>query len=614
MVLALTWLLAACAAGVAAIYAVGVLREHAIRFLVGIVGGLAAATTLTYILNIGIPLNSTLIVVETIMLLVLAVGLLWYTGPLPWRGTKLDWVAVAVFAVSFIIFGLIIAPKLFIENKEGYSTGIINAYGDVAWHAANVVMFAEGQTTPPQNPIFAGTNLLYPFMTNFMSGVLLSAGMSLPASINVPAMLMIPVLLTLLYCFAHEFTRSKHAAIIALLLFIFGGATLGISRLPQDFAAADTSIIDFITHLPARDYSGVGTDENGYHFLNPVTTLLLPQRSFLFGISLALCILLLLKPAKQKTDGEYIVAGVLSGLLPLFHGHTVLALLPAIIGLFFLQPRIQQWLLFTLTALVVGIPEVLYYMLGESESGSFFRFEPGWMAGEINPIWYWLKNTGLLLPTVITGFFLKSPKSLKILAGAGLLLFAAANTWLFAPWAWDNFKLFVFFFLFTIPLAAFAALHAIRTFPLIGKIAVIVLLAGHMVSAGVDIFKLTLPTALIWGEWDIAAIQAAEVIKEVTEPGDVIVTAASHNSAVVLAGRPRYLGFAAHVWSHGGDPWDREKAIKEYYQGTLSTLPDLKPKFVLVGPQEESAFAPIAYHPTWYLVAKSGPYFLYSIR
>lgn len=567
--------------------------------------GLAVFTTVAYVLSTLLPilLASLAALIGTGVLL-----------PFFWQRRPFDRTALIVFMILAALFSLI-APKLLIRRADGLYTGIINAYGDVAWHLANITAFAEGQTTPPENPILAGTRLTYPFLANFLSAILLKSGASLPTSVTVPALVMIPLLLTLLYCFARELTGSKLAAIITLLLFLFGGAVLGWTRLPGDWQTSHVSLIEFLAHLPARDYSGVGTDEQGFHFLNPVTTLLLPQRSFLFALPLALIILLLLLPGQPPNPARYLAAGVAAGILPLFHAHTVLALLPAVTSFFILDNKQRKnWIFFALPTLAIGLPEVLYYLRGQEEAGSFMRWGPRWLAGERNILWYWFINTGLLIPTTIVGLFLKINKATKALAISGLLIFIVANLFLFAPWTWDNFKLFVYFFLFILPLVGSVTVLALqqKTYPVL-RAAVMIVLAFHMLSAGLDIWKLALPTAREWQEWDTLGLAFAEQVKETTKAGERVLTAANHNSPVVLAGRPRYLGFAAHVWSHGGDPWKREAAVKDFYEGRLETLPDLQPAYVVVSPQERGAYPGLVIRPTWQVVTQVGEYQLYKL-
>lgn len=595
--------------------------------------GLAVFTTIAYILSTFLPLLAAIFLTLFLITSLTLFAILRRRSTLRqfWKKSSLDRTALIALAILTLLFSFI-APKLLISRDDGLSTGIINAYGDVAWHLANITLFAEGQTVPPENPIFAGTRLTYPFLTNFLNATLVKSGAALAASVDAVALLMIPILLTLLYCFTRELTKNKRAALLTLLLFLFGGAALGWIRFGADWRASGVSLAEFLAHLPARDYSGVGTDEQGFHFLNPTTTLLLPQRSFLFALPMALLVLLLLLPRQIRTPNHFLAAGITAGLLPLFHAHTVLALLPAIISFFLIDIFLpltkgeslakrgvgvvfQHWLYFALPALIIGIPEVLYYLRGGGKASSFLRWAPRWMAGKQNFLWYWFINTGLLIPAAIAGLFLKFSKTVKALAVSGLLIFVVANLYLFAPWAWDNFKLFVYFLVFILPLVSLVALKLL-THPRLGlggRAAVAVLVGLHMLAAGLDIWKLALPTAREWQEWDKPGIAFAEAVQEKTKAGERVLTAANHNSPIVLAGRPRYLGFAAHVWSHGGDPWQREAAIKDFYEGKIDRLPDLQPDYAVVSPQERGSFPNLVIRPQWKLVTQVGDYALYRL-
>lgn len=587
-----------------------VLEEKTIIALVGSVFGVALFVTVSYVTSLIMPVGMTLIFSLLMITLVGATIMLWKTNAWNyWRRCSFDQMAVIIFALTFLLFG-IIAPKLLIQKNGGLYTGIINAYGDVAWHASNITMFAGGQTIPPTDPIFAGTRLNYPFLINFLSAQLLVSGASLPQSFTLPAVILIPLLLTLLYCFVRELTGTKKAAIIALLLFLFGGAAFGWVRFDTDWQVSGRSLTDFLFHLPNRDYSGVGTDTDGFHFLNPVTSLLLPQRSFLIGLPLAMSIVVLLAARRHKY--YYLTAGILAGLLPLWHAHTVLALIPVIMALFWISPG-RQWLWFIVPAGIIGLPEIAYYALASSESGSFLRWGPGWMAGQENIVWYWLKNNGVLLPVVVWGLWRPSNKQLKALAIAGLVIFFTANLWLFAPWAWDNFKLFIYWLVFALPLVSLVAaqLLSARKNWLVPA-AVIVVIGFHILAGSLDIWKLALPTATTWLEWDNNQTAFAKEIARVTKPGESIVTAPIHNSPVALAGRPSYLGYAAHVWSHGGNPWVREKAIQPFYEGQLSQLPEITPDYILVSPVERSKYA-VVIQPAWQLVAQQGEFSLYRL-
>ncbi|MEK7105843.1 MAG: hypothetical protein AAB895_00615, partial [Patescibacteria group bacterium] len=340
-----------------------------------------------------------------------------------------------ILCITFILFA-IIGNKLLIERPTGISTGVINAYGDIGWHGAIINGIAGQGTLPIENPIYAGEKLTYPFLANLVSTTMIVIGSSLSASVNVPAILLIPCILVLVYVFVKQYASSRMAGTIACILFLFGGATFGWVQLFSDISMREVPILDFLLHLPAGDYSGVGTSEKGFHFLNPITSLLLPQRAMLFGISIVLSVLILIHPKNIQKKYSPIVAGVLAGMLPLFHAHACIALAAGILAMIIVYPDRKQWTRFFIPAFAIGLPELLFYSQGNAASGSFFRFGPFWMTGERNPILYWIQNTGAYIPISVAGFFFKAPKPTKALAAAGTFLFIIANTFLFAPWAW----------------------------------------------------------------------------------------------------------------------------------------------------------------------------------
>lgn len=622
-ILALLIFIAPALLGTAVVVSWRATLEKIAALLVGTTVGLASFTTVVYVLTLFIPLSPALLWILCLGVLASAVVAGIRAWP-AWRTLPLDRTALALLVIVSFVFANI-ASKLLLEKPDGLYTGIINAYGDVAWHMANITTFAANQVAPPENPIFADTRLTYPFMVNFLSALLLVGGATLSETVNVPALILLPLLVTLLYSLVFTLTGRKTAALVAVLLFLLGGATFGWTRIVDDWQKSDLSALAFITHLPNLDYSGVGVDPHGFHFLNPVTTLLLPQRSLLIGFPLAFSVLLILATTRAAGSRKtpYLLAGIMAGVIPLFHAHTTVALTPAILAWFamewFTSPRpkrelLSTWGAFAAAALLIGLPEMAYYVRGTtSEPGSFMRWGPRWMAGEMNLVWYWFINTGLIIPAALGGVFTHAPLRLKTLASVGLLLFVVANLWLFAPWAWDNFKIFIYFLIFCLPLISYVATEHLnrRTRPV--AVGMLVLLVGfHMFSAALDLWKISLPTAATWIEWQTDEVAFAEHIKKVTKPGESIVTAPNHNSPVVVSGRPRYLGYAAHAWSHGLNPWTREAALPDFYEGRRADLPEITPDYVFVG-RAETATYDVVIQPTWELVVRNGPLALYRL-
>ncbi len=597
--------------GIAIVIRMNIVQEKTLQLSIGAILGISAFGTLLYYVAHIMPIYAW--VLWLMIGLFLSVGLFAHF----WKrnrthSTTLDKTALLIFILGLILFS-IIGSKLLIQRTDGLYTGIINAYGDIGWHTALITQLAQTKTLPLQDPIFAGTNLTYPFLSNAMSSAMIIMGSSLSASVDVPAIILLPIIIVLLYQFGKVYGASRGAGILVMLLFLFGGATFGWTRIVADISQSSTSLVQFFTHLPNRDYSGVGGDIEGYDFLNPVTSLLLPQRAMLFGLPIALAVLILLSPTVIKKKYSPIVAGLLSGMLPLFHAHACIALAAGIGALIITNPNKRYWLRFFIPAFLLGIPELLFYTHGSAGSGSFFRFEPGWMKGNINFFVFWAQNTGVIIPLSIMALFIKKcPQPVRALAFAGTFLFCLANLFLFAPWAWDNFKILVFWYLFALPITAWACVHLWQSHArhLIRPIIVIILFV-QIFSGALDIWKLSLPTATTWQEWDAKAIIFAQYVQQFVPVTDPVATASVHNSSVVLAGRLLYLGYPAHVWSHGVLPWTREAEVKAFYAGTSSTINNEIPKFIVVGPQELSSFPNLAIQPSWIKTAEYGPYILF---
>lgn len=612
------WLLAAmplavpALAGVAMISRIKALREQTGILAVGTVLGITAYGTIAYAIAHIVPLMPQIVAAELLCFAGIAGYMFWNNGWHNFMAARKDKIAYGILAISLILFS-VIGSKLLIESKEGLYTGIINAYGDIGWHSALIMQMAEQNALPIQNPIFAGETLTYPLLADLISASMIALGSSLSASVNVPAMLLIPCLLLLVYLFVSQYSENRTAGMIGFILFLFGGATLGWLQFVSDAAAIDMPLRELLLHLPDQDYSGVGTSTQGFHFLNPVTSLLLPQRAMLFGMPIVLSVLLLIHPKILKNKGAAISGGLLAGMLPLFHAHACIALASAIVGIYILSRAKKLWGAFFLPAFAIGIPELFFYAQGEAVQESFFRYGPFWMAGERNKIYYWLQNTGLYIPLTIIGLWSNAPKPAKTVACSGIFLFLIANTFLFAPWEWDNFKLFVFWFIFILPLISYLASyawkryssHALRT-------GIIILILIHTFAAMLDIYKLALPTAQSWIEWDTDAIDIARMIQKVVPRNAVILTAGVHNSPVVLSGRKIFLGYPAHIWSHGKSPWKREAQVKQFFAGSIDMIENQRPRYIFIGPQEEFHFTPLVIQPSWQVAASAGPYTLFS--
>src|SRR5207247_1405830 len=153
-----------------------------------------------------------------------------------------------------------------------------------------------------------------------------------------------------LYLAAVRFLGERAGAAIAVFLFVLSGG-LGFVYLSGDLQRFG---LEALAHLP-REYT-LNRDVN-LQWLNPVLGYLVPQRSTLFGFSLALILLVVLWIAVRERLAwrPFLFAGLVAATLPVFHVHSwgPVVALPAFWALFNRRP---QWITFFAPALVVGIP------------------------------------------------------------------------------------------------------------------------------------------------------------------------------------------------------------------------------------------------------------------
>jgi len=598
--------------GTASFAALRLFKEKTTLLLTGTISGLSFIIFLAYFTTPLFPLSNTSLLTIMLAAIIATAALLLKTPAWPhWRSCRLDKTTLAVF-ILFSGLSALIAPKLLVAMPDGsLHTGVLNAYGDIGWHLSNITTLQHNNSLVPDDPILAGTPLTYPFLTNFFSAMLLTTGASLAQSVGLPTLLLFPLTFTLLYCLVTKLSQSRLAALILLFLFLFSGSPVGWTQFFSDWQSSSQALSNFIFHLP-KHYTGHSDNPLRLHLINPLISLLLPQRSFLFGIPLAATILLLLFKIKSRGAPALLATGVLAGLLPLFHAHTVLALIPVISGLIILYPT-KKWLYFFSTAVLVGLPELIIYHTGSSSFSSLLKLQPYWMAGSDNPIIYWFKNSGLLIPATLLALFRPAPRNLKLLAIAGLALFIASNIWLFAAWEWDNTKLFIYWLIFTLPLVSYFLASLFLTPHLIIRGTAIAFFVFHLLSGALDVWQLIPPGSPTWQVWSKDDVNFARRISAATSSNDIILTAPIHNSPVALAGRSQYLGYPGHVWTHGNNFWQREQATKQFYAGQIKQLPETNPNYILVGPVEKSLYPSLKIQPDWQLAIRQNEYSLYKL-
>jgi hypothetical protein len=307
-------------------------------------------------------------------------------------------------------------------------------------------------------------------------------------------------------------------------------------------------------------------------------------------------------------------AGVVAGLLPLSHAHSfALALaIGGCLALLFRRPRAWGW--FFAVALFAAAPQLAWSARASAvRPASFLGWHLGWDRDGQNVAWFWLANTGLFIPLLITALIARRRLLPPLLLRFYLpftLCFVVPNVVRLSPWIWDNIK---FLFYWYVASAAVVALLLARMARgrLVARVTAPVLLAALVAAGGLDVWRMASGT-IDHTVFDAEAMAFGRAVAEATPARAVVAGLPAHDSPVLLSGRPALLGYTGHIWSQGLDAGSREQDLQRFFAGLASSA-ELKSRYrmdyVLVGPRERSAS--FGAEPAWAslpVVVERGPY------
>jgi len=524
-----------------------------------------------------------------------------------------------------------------IENAAGISTGYVNNLGDLPFHFQVITSFAYGANLPPQDPTYAGTALTYPFLADYLSAMLVVAGASLRESIFVPNLLLAFCLVGVMVRWTFSLTRSRLAAAIAPTLVLLGGG-LGWLMLADDARVSGQGVVGAILS-PPHDYTILG--DSIWRWGNAITTLLVTQRSLLFGLPVAVLVFTLIWQSLRERVGAgwsgprvrmLLVAGLLTGALAIVHTHTLLVVL----GTSFLQGvlfrewragRWRGWVLYLLGTAALAVPGALLLTLGSSaNAGTFFGFELGWDHGTTDPVVFWLANTGLFIPLLLIALVagripgvrsraIARPR-LAIFLVPFLAWFVAPNVLKLAPWVWDNIKVLFYWWVGFAPLVALVLAQWWSRSRALGRAVVAGVLISLTLAGSIDVWRVV-SGQTSYEEYDRDGVALAAAIRDRTPANSLILHAPTWNPPVFLTGRRSLLGYTGYIWAHGLPYADRERDIRAIYAGGPDALPLLRQygvDFIEVTPLERNSM-PVsdALFASMRVVAESGAYRLYEV-
>jgi len=509
---------------------------------------------------------------------------------------RVDKFLIATFALFGFIFWHL-AKEMLQVRPDGWYAGHINLWGDLAFHLSLINKFQESDKFLPDNPIFAGDKINYPIFADWITAQIariVGIDFALFITTSLAGILLIAVAII----FVKIFIKKSSVVFLSLMFFFLNGG-FGFYYFFRDLFYSQQNFLIFITHLP-RQYTDL--KDQGYWWINNYLAYLLPQRGFLIAIPVTLVIfsLLYLGQTRNKTK-FFILAGFLSGALPLIQAHSLLAvflvsacffgfMLPSSV---FRKDFLKNWLSFAVITILVAFP-LFKTISTQGNPLEFIRFEPGWTSNE-NIFWFWFKNLGIFGPLLVISavWLLIKNRHLFNLYVPFAIIFLLSNLFVFQPWDFDNSKLLLYWYFASSIVVAYFLHDQFFSGGFLRRILGSILVFFLTLSGLIDIFRTFTPVTN-YQMFSKKDLMLASEIKTLTPKDVVFVTASNHNHPIpVLTGRSTLLGYPGWLWSHGINYYQREADISQVYSGTEQAdniIKKYKVSYVTVGPNETASF------------------------
>ncbi len=487
-----------------------------------------------------------------------------------------SWKLYLLFIGFFVVLFGYLAFQLLTFNNGRYFVQPVHSYGDISLHLSIISSFAFGNNFPPQSPILSGAKISYPFLIDFITAVFVNPlSLRFDQAVALVGVLMMVVLIILLSYFSLKVIGNKLAACLVLFLFFFNGG-LGFLYFLNDLQNSNSNFFQFIQALP-RDYTAL--KDLGFFWINVVLSMLLPQRSFLLGLPVAILILYIFWDLSERFDVRKLFLGILLvSLLPIIHVHSLIVLAPFLLWLtiqIILKNKNRISVIFVLGSIGIVIILVLSKLFLEQSENPFslMKYKLGWMAPKGGILSFYIKNFGFNLLLIPIAILLGLKKNLKLayFAIVGQLWFILPSLFIFQPWDFDNTKFFIYWYLSSLFILAYLLSKLILTRQVTNIILAITAIYLVSFSGFLDIVRLISSSGTRYESYSPQAIKLAEFVKSNTKQDAVFLSVDKFDNPVVaLSGRKVVVGFHGWLWTYGLNYSQRELDVRNILAGQSS--------------------------------------------
>lgn len=501
---------------------------------------------------------------------------------------------LTILLLTWGVFFSILWPRMFYKNDAGdLVAGWKNLWSDWAMHLGqtNAIAYQGISEAALNNPLYPGIPISYPFLINWISGLLVSFGMDITWALVLPSLLFTIVFLIAFYYFGKVMTNSAVVLTAATIFLLSGGFGFiyYFSDLYNGFSW------DAILY-PPRWYMELESD--GYYWKSIILASLVPQRSMFIGMawmlfSLSYLIYHFIHGFQKTTKRKLFIAGLLTGPLSIAHSHSFLTLFLICSFMVLVDIKnIKYWLSFGVGVAITAIP--FFPFLINTESGTFLRVVLGWYSNEAftkNGFFgFWIRNWGLFFILIFISFYWygrriskeedagkKSVYKKKLTFYlVGVFLFVVANIVQFQPNLWDNTKILIWSYLiFSFLVASF--LHYLWKINNWGKLVTILAIPILVLSSLIDQVRVMHTSRESYVMLNRDQVETAEIIRKNTDPSDLFLTDDYHlNFIPTLTGRSILMGYRGWIYSYGVQYGERERDISLIFKGQSNAKELLK--------------------------------------
>lgn len=497
-------------------------------------------------------------------------------------------------------------------------TSGITIWGDWAIHFTLGSFTAYNNPVYTSNPLLITEPLLYPFVSDWIAGLFVRAGVPFFASFIILSYIFTLFTFFSVYYFVFTITNKHLITTLSSVFFFLSG---GLGFLPK--YNGFVTLTAWVNHLTHPTVFFTKLPDQSIQWISVFESMLIPQRSFIIGFPIALIGLAAIykqkckKPSQRRFTLGITSAAALFGFLPIIHAHSFIAvgLILAIWAIHdcyrntrYREECIVFWAkIASLSGLVAAY---FLYRVVSQRSSSFVTLQLGWMAegGVLTFLWFWVKNLSFLpmlgLLGLSTSLRNKSTQHLVSTLLPFLVLFALGNIVLFQPWEWDNTKIFVWGVLaFSIFSAYFIAdllkklSHIKATFySLLMRIFIVFVIFLTIAAGSFDLYTILNGSHRQYEMYSAQDLRRAEWVRKNTPPQSIWLTGTHHNNWLFnLTGRQALMVYPGWLWSQGYSYIPVQIDLATLYSNPNPTLLEkYSISYVVIGPKERELFQPIS--------------------